>query len=534
MPPSTLPSSLYAEGDNGTRILSVRFRTRAIAEDTREDVRKLEAKLKDLTRKQAAMAADLKANEQNLAFLTKLEAFTTVTLQHLTDKGQLDSDKTITLANFVRDSRVKQVKEQTTLTETMASNKEELEFTQRLIQEKAGGVTTRTERDAVIVVDKAKAGASTVRLNYLVADANWKPQYKLRAGTKEGDKVTLEYQAALTQQTGEDWTGVTIELSTAQPCQNAAPPDLKTLEVAIGAPPGNAPSQPGSSGNMPPASAYLKDLETQSRALKNRAASNSVQQRAAQAGKDWNDAAAIDQFRDLLMSREQIARTDMILDLNGDGPSVSYPIRTKLTLPSRADEHTVEIARFDIAPKFYYKAVPVLTPHVFRIAELVNTTELVLLPGEATMYLGKDFVGQAKMPLVAVGKAFTVGFGVDPQLQVSRRLVDKTRSVQGGNQVLKFNYQILLSSYKSMPVDVQVWDRLPHAEAVQTIAITVVSEKPKLSEDPLYLRDERPKNLLRWDVKLDPKQNGEKAMAVEYEYRLELDRNVAIGGFQAK
>ena len=75
-----------------------------------------------------------------------------------------------------------------------------------------------------------RAGAGTVRLNYLVTAVTWRPQYRFRAGA-EKDPVQLEYLAAIEQQTGEDWTGVTIELSTAQPCQNAAPPDLKTLEV---------------------------------------------------------------------------------------------------------------------------------------------------------------------------------------------------------------------------------------------------------------------------------------------------------------
>ena len=41
LPAHTLQSSLYAEGGDGIRVLSVRFRTRAIAEDTREDVRKV-------------------------------------------------------------------------------------------------------------------------------------------------------------------------------------------------------------------------------------------------------------------------------------------------------------------------------------------------------------------------------------------------------------------------------------------------------------------------------------------------------------
>jgi hypothetical protein len=64
--------------------------------------------------------------------------------------------------------------------------------------------------------------------------------------------------------------------------------------------------------------------------------------------------------------------------------------------------------------------------------------------------------------------------------------------------------------------------------------VTLVKGDTDLSKDPLYVRDDRPKNLLRWDVSLDPKQNGEKALSLDYEFRLELDRTVTIGAFQAK
>ena len=88
----------------------------------------------------------------------------------------------------------------------------------------------------------------------------------------------------------------------------------------------------------------------------------------------------------------------------------------KLSVPSRNDEQVVEVAKLSLAPKYYYKAVPVLNARVYRLADLVNKSELVLLPGEATMYQGSDFVGRMTMPLVAIGEEFTAGFGVDPQL----------------------------------------------------------------------------------------------------------------------
>ena len=530
LPSATMQSSLYAEGSDAVRVLSARYRTRAIAEDNREEVRKLEAEIKLLQKTLTELEADMKGVALNMAFNAKLEAFTAATLTTLTEKGQLDSDKTILLANHIRESRAKLIKEEVKLKQTIDADKERIAFLTRQLQEKSGGVS-RTERDAVIVVDK-KAGVSTIKLNYLVSSATWKPQYKLRAATKALDPVVVEYLASVTQQTGEDWPGVNLILSTAQPLLNAAPPDLRAMEVAVGTP--GQPGLPMGPGGVAP-TAVLKDLEDRSKSLRSESRTNYNEKNPEFAAQQQNAAAALEQFRDLLVGKDEIAKTGGLNEnLLGDGPSVTYRLKTKLTLPSRSDDQTLEIAKLDLAPKFYYKAVPVLTSHVYRLADLTNTTETILLPGEASMYLDSDFVGSTKLPLVAIGKPFTVGFGVDPQLQVVRKLIDKTRTTQGGNQVLNFKYKILLSSYKSTPVDVQVWDRMPHAEAVGTIGTSFTMGATKLSEDPLYVRDEKNKNLLRWDVKVEPKQNGEKALTIDYEFKMELDKNVTIGSFLSK
>ena len=106
--------------------------------------------------------ADLKTVAANAAFLAKLEGFTAATMTTLTEKGQLDAEKTIKLADHVRENRAKTSKEEVKLKQQDQEAKEKLAFLQRQLQEKAGGVT-RTERDAVIVLDK-KAGAGTVKL----------------------------------------------------------------------------------------------------------------------------------------------------------------------------------------------------------------------------------------------------------------------------------------------------------------------------------------------------------------------------------
>jgi uncharacterized protein (TIGR02231 family) len=293
-------------------------------------------------------------------------------------------------------------------------------------------------------------------------------------------------------------------------------------------------------GPVPATSAATAELAQRAQRLRMQAQQDAIRALdAKRSAVQLNEAAAYEQSLDLMKSKEQLvaeARVQPKAPMAGgpnEGPSVAYHIPSRLTVPSRNDEQVIEIAKLSLQPKYYYKAVPVLGPHVYRLADLANTSERVLLPGEATMYQGADFVGRMAMPLVAVGEEFTAGFGADPQLQVQRQMMDKARTTQGGNQVLTYKYRILVSSYKKEAVKLQLWDRLPHAET-ETAGITLLKASPEVSKDALYERECRPYNLLRWDLEVEPNTSGEKALPIAYEFKLELDRNMAISGLLAR
>jgi hypothetical protein len=537
LPDATVEGTLYSEGTDSIRVLTTRFRNRAIREDTREEVRKLEAEQRKLQVDAQKIQGDLKALGENMGLLTKMEGFTQANTTHATEKGNLNSDSAIALSKYVMDERANKAKELVELQQKQQANAEQAAFVQRQLQELAAG-SSKTERDAVIVVDKKNAAAGLVRLNYLVSSATWRPQYKLRAG-KEKEPVQLEYLAAVTQQSGEDWRDAKLTLSTAQPMLNSAPPELKTLEFTVTARAGNPaasqpiPNLPGMQPGGGPQGQSPGDLGKQAQALRGRSAAEYNAKKEATGGQLINDAAALEQCLDLFNPRDDHQAMTRPGSGFREGQSVTYHLGSRLTVPSRSEEQVIEVARLELAPEYFYKAVPVLTPHVYRLANLTNKSQFVLLPGEATTYLGSDFVGQMNMPLVAIDEQFTAGFGVDPALRVQRQMTDKARETKGGNQVLKFEYRILVSSYKAEPVSVQVWDRLPHAEA-ETAGVTLVKAEPEVSGDPLYAREERPNNLLRWDLKVDPTMNGEKARSVRYEFKLEMDKQMMIGNVLTK
>ena len=97
---------------------------------------------------------------------------------------------------------------------------------QRSSAERAAGSLTK----AVIarVVPVADGGACTIAVRYRVDGARWVPSYVARLIDGE---VRLELRAAVSQATGEDWTGVALELSTATPARRVELPELPALRI---------------------------------------------------------------------------------------------------------------------------------------------------------------------------------------------------------------------------------------------------------------------------------------------------------------
>ncbi len=239
LPPQTVAGSLYTEGTEGLRVLSTRFRTRAVKEDTRAEVRAKEEQIKKLGLDAQRLQKEIEIQGLDLQYLAKLEGYTATSLNGLTEKGRLDSEAILTLSKFVMESRGAKSKAETDLRQQLQANVEATEFANRQLAEMSTG-SSRVERDAVIVVQKSRPEAGTVRLGHLVGAANWWPQYRLR-GAADNAPVRLEYLAAVVQQTGEPWPDVRVTLSTARPNLDAAPPDLLPLKMDI---PGTGDSGP--------------------------------------------------------------------------------------------------------------------------------------------------------------------------------------------------------------------------------------------------------------------------------------------------
>jgi hypothetical protein len=62
------------------------------------------------------------------------------------------------------------------------------------------------------------------------------------------------------------------------------------------------------------------------------------------------------------------------------------------------------------------------------------------------------------------------------------------------------------------------------------IRINLVETSTELSKDRLYLRDQRPKGLLRWDITVAKGSSGADAKEITYSYNMEYDKQMEVTG----
>jgi len=101
----------------------------------------------------------------------------------------------------------------------------------------------------------ATSGELTIRIEYQVAAARWAPSYVARL---DGERAGVEIRAVVAQDSGEDWTGVGLRLSTAEPEQFTQLPELHPQKI------GRRQHEPARRGFRPPpvgAEALYADYE---------------------------------------------------------------------------------------------------------------------------------------------------------------------------------------------------------------------------------------------------------------------------------
>lgn len=338
------------------------------------------------------------------------------------------------------------------------------------------------ERIATITAVITEAGDVTAQLTYLTYEATWEPAYNIRAA---GDlsSMTVEYDAVITQRTGEDWNDVRLTLSTAQPTAAAHPPTIQPWFVDVARP------DPYT----------LKSVAME--------ATPAAAPPAHRLGLAMDSEAAI----------------------TGSGPAVAFVLPRTATVKSDSQrQQRVRIASIDAPVKFRHVAVPLLSDSVYLRGDLVNSSAYQLLPGKASVFLDQDFIGPTRMDSVPPAGEFKAHFGIDRAVKVARQLVAKkteSTGLLGGGRRTSYDYRISIDNGTGRDITLELWDRYPVSRSSE-IQIDLVDLAAPLASDAKYVEEEKPQGLLKWLLAVPASATGSKASVITYGVRVNRAKDV--------
>lgn len=328
------------------------------------------------------------------------------------------------------------------------------------------------------------AGPVEIQLSYRVRQARWQPAYEARL-SEDRKTLDLALYAAVTQRSGEDWTGVRLEISSARPSRRldlpafGAPAYVGWTEVA---PPPAAPAPmygAAEGGAMYGAPGPVFDAS-----------------RNAKVGGEAEPPVA--------MAAEATLRTS-------SGLAVDFRLAGAKEVPSDGIPHRFKLMDQTVDPDLALVTSPRLDPTVYQVARFQAPGTLPIFPGAPMVqYLGGQRLGQAPLAQPAAGQPYLLGFGPYRGLRVTVRPTEHKLDLVGAftkerQWTLRDRFEV--TSELPGPVDVEVQDRLVKA----TLDAVKVTDLPETTPGAQEIRP----GVRTWTLHLAPGQTGGVTVATQ-------------------
>lgn len=506
LPGETDLSSVRVNGQGSFSLIDIRAETIQTLEVTDTQVRELSAKLKAEQVKLQEVTQAQTRNAQRRASLEKV-------LGRLTAVGKesanpdLDPAKWAGYLSYHVDSLAKLDQETLDLKGRDDALRAEINRLERELNQ-LNGNRTKSRNVARVKIEVTQAGPQEFELSYVVAGPSWSPRYDVRADTV-AKKLTVAYQAQVRQRTGEDWLGVSLRLSTAQPGVAGREPELTPWALYKAEP-------------VVPTGAVLMD-EGGLAAAKPQSATAMRHGRAKQ---EEQQALAEHLLPVVPLTPAAAAMEISSATVQAGATAALFQVPRAYDIPSDPKSVKVALTEQTFFASFRHSCVPKLSPNVYLKAQAVNASDYPFLPGPTAVFLDGAYVAAASMDLVPAGQEFITFLGVDQTVKVERRVLARREEVTGvfGKKTHRTVHDQLfkVTNGKRADIDLTVGDQLPLSNHD---AIKVVLEEPRYEKDTDALKLNEQK-FLEWRLRLGA---GDK-LDLPFRFAVERPEDVIVVG----
>lgn len=327
----------------------------------------------------------------------------------------------------------------------------------------------------VLQVMNEMAGNVDLSINYLTANASWKPFYDLRANSVTAP-IEMMYKAQVVQNTGIDWKQVKLTLSSGNPNQNNQAPLLNAWFLRYG---------------------YPQDYGVYDNAKMNTLEEVVVQ--GYSANKRVRAEASISNHTTIQENQ-----------LN-----ISFDIDVPYDILSNGKAHSVALKEINLPATYKYYAAPRVEKEAFLLAEISDYSKYNLLQGEANiifegMYVGKTFINPNQ-----TSDTLNLSMGRDKKISITHeKVVDKsgTRFLSSKKEQT-FTYDITVRNNKKEAVQLLLKDQYPLSTDKEIEIELKESNGAKINTET---------GILTWDLNLKP--NETKKIRISYKVKYPKDK----------
>lgn len=325
-----------------------------------------------------------------------------------------------------------------------------------------------------IDVASAAATKATLRVTYAVRNARWVPLYDARLDTGAKDRkpqLELVRRAEVTQSTGEDWSNVTLGVSTVRISRGGSAPELNPLVAQY-------PQVP-----KPLALGTASDLARP--APMTRQAQSPAMAKIAEAAEPRQSAD------------EQQAVAEI-----GDFQA-TFKIPGRVSLGAAEGAKSLRIASVNVPADLSVRAAPVLDPTAFLEASFKQADDTTLLPGKVAIYRDGVFVGRGKITASAKDDIVRLGFGADDKVRIERAVLKRNEGSAGllvtTSKTDERAFKTTIRNGHDFPIKVAIEDQLPVSENEDIVVEMLPSSTQPTATN---IRDKR--GVLQWSFDAKP------------------------------
>ena len=338
--------------------------------------------------------------------------------------------------------------------------------------------------EVVLNISAEQTTRISVSFTYLTRNAGWAPLYDLRcSGTSV--PIDLLYKANVFQNTGFDWKGVELVISTGNPTVNNERPVLNPWYVDFYQP------LPETGYN-----AYKSTMAAPSRAM-NIYADESI------ANMELEEAAPVP------YQVEQVTNQ----------MATEYEIKTEQDIPADGKQHIVPIKNFELPASYTYHTVPKLDQHAFLLAKVGEYGKYDLLPGQSNIFFEGMYVGQTFLNPETTGDSLIVSLGRDDAISVKRNILTDFTSTRiiGTNKKQLKGHEIIIRNNKKQSVEIEVLDQVPISQNKEIVV--EIEEMEGASYTPEYGK-------VLWKLELAPGESKK----IRFVYSVKYPKDKQVGG----